>query len=311
MNPSLKLKQPRSQLKHVRKLSANIAKMAFRLFILTTFVVLATAQLLEPCIQYCSAQISLLEECSLPPLTETYELRPWKTLDDGTEVRRFESRAEANCYCTEGRLDRQCSSCFTDQWMDDNTLRETDEFRNWDDYQDDCRRLGFYDDDVVGYPSTTRSALPTSTPGARVCSAECGILRGAIQQCKLTPLEKSPTPSRERLTLNYYATVLHNRTAGECTCTIPVLEAMPGCLSCLRENAGQAMIYMGAAYADDCENLGYRVVVEVEDVADAPTTTSDAPAEETSQADNGGERTGPMLMGVMGLVVFIGFFLNW
>lgn len=195
--------------------------------------------------------------------------------------------------------------------MDDKSLRETDVFKNWDDYQDDCRRLGFYDDNVIGYPSTTRSSFPTSTPGARICNSECGLLRGVIQQCQLTPIEKMPTPSRERLTLNYYATVLHNRTAGECTCTIPVLEAMPDCLTCLNEKAGRNTFLMGAAYAEDCENLGYRVLIEEEEETDVTTTpTSDAPAEETSRAENGGQRVGYLSTGLMYLLVLMVCFIG-
>jgi hypothetical protein len=268
----------------------------------------------------CIGISNLLSSCSLPPLstgTRTFSnnaahrnisglpsVVPW---DAGPYTSGLKTYADAQCLCFDYITNRpSCETCVNRAPRGDSNEREVLNM-----YGDDCRAFGYFapGDQQIAYPSTTRTDMPTMTspPGGGApeddgepdesedddCVDICGAIEAQIDECGLTPLDTdSPPPfvdSTPPPFVNYHpgGSVVLNRTAAECMCTLPMLRRFPGCNLCLGPETGSIL----GLYHGDCGRMGYwgeppYVLPESEDMLD-PGTTS-APVDATGGRPNGG-----------------------
>ncbi|KFY49461.1 hypothetical protein V496_09992 [Pseudogymnoascus sp. VKM F-4515 (FW-2607)] len=249
----------------------------------------------------CSTIIELLSQCSLPPLTVGEREQDWALApgDNGTSrgTTFISLRSEAECFCIDARHEfDKCWDCYSDahRGMGDNDWSPDSDALS--EYKDDCSTLGFHPNDTLAYVSTTRTSMPSSTPVLNDgCDDTCGVLRGQIDDCNLTPLDTDKVPKTVYYKgSNYEGSVILNRTAGECVCTVPVSSRFRECTLCLRNYEDKLEI--AERYEDECEGLGYYFDnwpdVEEEDKDDGNKTTDASPEDKT---DAGQHLTGSMV----------------
>ncbi|KAL2152479.1 hypothetical protein VTH82DRAFT_5663 [Thermothelomyces myriococcoides] len=209
---------------------------------------------------------------------------------------------QASCFCTDARLEfADCEGCLQTDHYYNNNGDESNQSRVLRFYIWDCTGLGFHANESLAYPSTTRETMPSATippdlwastaspePNIReACDELCGVINGQIHECNLTPLDTnkpmvSRVPSPD---LDYYASLLLNRTAAECACTMPVLRRMYGCWKCWFDEGGAPSPFLLLDYNIECNDMGYwsdtKFIVVQEDeethTTSAPTPTVSDP----------------------------------
>jgi hypothetical protein len=253
----------------------------------------------------CIGVSSLLSDCSLPPLsTRTHVLRLNSArrnisgLSDeisahiGPVTYGIETYAQARCFCLGYFTNRpSCETCFS-QKRPVPSLEELDPFDVLKFYGYDCLGFGYFNNPTLAYPSTTRTEMPvmTSPPNGSGeedegesedvdCADICGAIEAQIDQCSLISLNADPPPSSGSL--------MSNRTAAECICTLPMLRRFPGCNLCLGPESYQRTLLN--RYQSGCSTMGYwgeppYVLPEPEDMF-SPRTT---PTPTATARPNGG-----------------------
>lgn len=282
--------KPRQPTMHpqFRNASPRRALASFALAILSVTTVNAA------CETECAPISQGLEACSLPLLTSL----DWKTLKDkGTTDRKFtdpppddvdrwlggpfthvlETAAQANCFCIEARANFDaCDRCLLAAPLTGESTEN--ESGSLEIYMDDCVNMGYYANQTLAYPSTTRSSAPSATVPVRGvafagdsddeggaddnCENLCGIANGQIVECGLAPLDvpEDDRPRPQTVTSPdraYLGWVLLNRTAAECVCTTPFLRRILGCELCLVEKERRDLALVGHHHRFDCHQLGY------------------------------------------------------
>lgn len=238
------------------------------------------------CENECSSATSLLSSCTLPSLDtdeaaarENYIHRNVTGLPkeisivaDGPSTYFVQDYAQAACFCTDARIDLiPCLQCYASDAFEDET---TDSLQNNGQiarlYLADCREFGYYANETISYPSTTRDSFPSKTtfpasisvsliPGDD-CKAACGVVAGQVDQCGLTPLDADQEPRQTAIVsgnAHYYGKLLLNRTAAECVCTKPALRRFNTCARCMNRNPMARPRQIVLDYAFDCEAMGY------------------------------------------------------
>ena len=292
------------------------------------------------CESECGPISRRLEACSLPSLSTL----DWRAVEDrgliGREFSKPEPRPytyiiedphQAKCLCVEARAYfRGCYQCLqAEEWSEE---IPKDKRRAVDIYTDDCVNLGYYANDTLAYPSTTRSATPSATVAIESvefsgdsddddgaddnCENLCGIVNGQIVECGLLALDipkddRPPIQGIESPERDYLGTALLNRTAAECVCTMPFLRRIYGCQWCLRKRERRDLMLAGYDYQFDCNQLGYYadseyIMPEEEDVGAGP------PSAPTSSNDDepGGAVKDVMSTTVLVCALFLSHFLQ-
>jgi hypothetical protein len=266
----------------------------------------------------CNIVTSLLSQCSLPPLSTPENsipsaifrnvtgLAPIYGDEFGPTTFMLATYEDASCFCTKGvKLLFNCNGCTEFP----STPEASNAFSVSVDYELDCQAFGYYADDTQAYPSTTLTASPTASVPAdqasviKGCSG-CDVVAAQIAQCGLTALNVDPSPVLRYIDFGNGVEssryILFNRTAGECFCTLPVLDKLDACFQCMGSVDGDGPISSIAQdYLQDCGDLGYfpdrnLVVYQTSSSASqagiptkAPTTTIPTP---TGNASAGGAK---------------------
>lgn len=283
------------------------------------------------CEKDCAPISSLLSECSLPPLTadpgKYKELteRNFIGLDEsplwsmGEPTHIIKDYKEARCLCIDARKDfPDCKDCIARDDYRNNNMKTSDRRRVLDYYRRDCDDLGFFANDTLAYPSTTRTIAPsaTVTPDISVsedCDELCGVINGQLHECDLVPLDAKeprvtmvPSPG-----FDLYASLLLNRSAAECACTMPVLRRMYGCWKCWSDGDAPSPFNI-LDYNHECRGMGYWsdeefIVVEEEESSGpgAPEPTIFDPVEDAASGplELGGRVLVPVLLMLLGFHV--------
>lgn len=274
------------------------------------------------CPDECRAVTSLLSTCFLPPLTtptnNDLPERPFRNITRqpqyggyiaGPETAFVTNTTQAGCFCTEGRKGFEaCLTCLGGQFVEIVGSPVYDEYLMMTSYIYDCGEFGYFDNVSLAYPSTTRTALPSVTlppsdlvPGGTACKNDiCGVVRGQIAECGLTPIEVDKSPEDRLIfsdSLLSGTRQLWNRTAAECMCTTEVLRRLPGCQRCLEGSKAQFAGIVMTNYMWECDDFGYWNFQEMilppstsVDTAPAPTGTSTPKPNVARRAGPGGER---------------------
>ncbi|CAI4214362.1 unnamed protein product [Parascedosporium putredinis] len=171
----------------------------------------------------------------------------------------LEDAAQANCFCIEARANFDaCDRCLLAAPLTGQSTE--DESGSLAIYMDDCVNMGYYANQTLAYPSTTRSADEGGADDN--CENLCGVANGQIVECGLAPLDvpeedrprTQTVPSPDR---TYLGWVLLNRTVAECVCTSPFLRRILGCELCLVEKERRDLALVGHHHRFDCHQLGY------------------------------------------------------
>lgn len=156
-----------------------------------------------------------------------------------------------------------CSQCYAYDRLNSGSGTKLDEGRVHGAYIRDCNEFGYFDASVLAYLFTTRSSMPEST-GADAsnsdCGSVCGVLRTQSRDCRPTPLDSKSLPPRgsvESLGVDYYGSLLLNRTAAKCMCTLPVLRRFSGCRWCIASRKSDDSVQIVNDYEVDYISLGY------------------------------------------------------
>ncbi|KAK5991090.1 hypothetical protein PT974_09367 [Cladobotryum mycophilum] len=240
------------------------------------------------CEKECQPISSLLQSCSLPPLST-----PWSSIPEpstrnvtglpkvlggstkGPETSVVGSYAQAACFCTRARVEiNPCAACFDADRFENGGGARRDGERVAGAYRRDCKEFGYFANETLAYPSTTRASMPAQTGlgTSSDCSSVCRVVKSQIAECELTPLGRRfkplgvdmvPSPGGS----NYYGWLLFNRTSAECMCTKPVLRRLSACRWCIASNyaeeggqeegEGEEDVDMVSYYEADCTSLGY------------------------------------------------------
>ncbi|KAJ0381761.1 hypothetical protein COL922a_013898, partial [Colletotrichum nupharicola] len=208
------------------------------------------------CEQSCERISTLLSSCSLPPLSTDHttidDTRPADTsrvnitgvestffAPSGPTTNFLESIADAECFCTKTRryFRYPCEQCFLTDIIESGEDKPRD--NHWEvlgRYSNDCYSFGYFENETLAYPSTTRSALPAAFTASDVetgtedtdtdtnsdtntdtCQNVCGLIRSQADECRLTSLDAEHMPPVVSIISGpYTGRVLLNRTAGEC-----------------------------------------------------------------------------------------------
>jgi hypothetical protein len=220
------------------------------------------------CDSKCSSIRDLLSKCSLPPLSTEFgsvddpETRPQNDSPFGPATYFIDSVEKASCFCSTARDSfEDCRDCF-----DDNGGSKQNDAEIVKLYQGDCLEFGYFVNETLSYPSTTRDAMPSSTASASddakcTDTDTCGVVRNQVAECSLTSFDEVDASKNME---DYFDKLLLNRTAAECFCTEPVLERLFSCSSCLGKPAGksgrrEANIHFGIVreYSSQCFKFGY------------------------------------------------------
>lgn len=288
------------------------------------------------CETKCQTISSLLSFCSLPPISSA-----WDTSDKtrrnitglpsgygfnvGPTTYTIANLSQAECFCTDARTEYMpCAECRHIEWLNDNlTDDERGIMRN---ILSDCRSFGYYVNSILAYPSTTRSSMPFPTQTAledevrASCKDICDVLRGQIEVCDLTALDAEEWPVPTSLpsgeVTEYSGSVLFNRTAAECMCTLPVLRRLAGCRSCIgRELEPDLQLRMIARvenYGYDCNEMGYWTDSESEWAVWIPEEEDDPEGTPTSAASSPTPSTGVMAarFNLIGVILALSFSIS-
>jgi hypothetical protein len=113
----------------------------------------------------------------------------------------LETATQAECLCIEGvHILPECDNRLSGYRFTNSLPMLQDDNRAMDRYMSDCKAWGYFANETQAYPSTTRSAMPSSATGltdpgpgpgdsaSSTCAAVCGVIRGQIDDCGLTPL---------------------------------------------------------------------------------------------------------------------------
>jgi hypothetical protein len=278
---------------------------------------------LGQCADACGGVSSRLSSCSLPSLSDTLPDRPVQrnltglpdsasTWDTGPETFQIADYNQAECFCPEAvtQLD-DCVQCFVDG--DDDQGRGVAR-----DYRSDCAEFGYFGNSTLSHPSTTRTTMPMATPapGSDDGCKACGIIRGQIEECSLTPLDTDDKPDITTLgspSTPFMGYVLLNRTAAECFCTLPVLRRLDACRECIIMADETKQRGVLDNFRADCNGLGYwtdsQIVQDDDENNSAPSATSAALAPTPSKAGAGRNRAGHLGIGCMSAAVVLMRFL--
>jgi hypothetical protein len=270
-----------------------------RIMILLVSLFLTMARATPQCPD-CDAVSSLLSSCSLQPLTvnwteiENAEKGPvYRNLsgvpyapepEAGPATVQIANYSQAECFCTEAiKSLNSCTGCIL--YGDDESADAKNRWKGSDAYFYDCTEFGYFANDTLAYPSTTRTSTPLQTGSPTTDCNVCGIIEGQISECGLIPLDgEKPEPKTIHSSADnsdYYAHILYNRTAGECFCTLPVLRTLSSCRYCIQSTD---MMDVLDAYIFDCGALGYWTDSHVVDVEERPGSPSSASASQSSSA---------------------------
>jgi len=229
------------------------------------FVVGAAAQCSS-----CNAVAETLGHCHLPDIGTNYTSLPSaKTqrnvsgilfdypLEVGPSTFELVNYTQADCLCSKHTKDLDsCANCLNSTTA--NGTKEDNYRRVAEVFLEDCKAFGYYPNNSIAYPSTTRTITPLQTGSLTGCNI-CGIIGGQLDECNLEPLTATPPKGTRTIRLGtddseYTAYLLFNRTAGECFCTLPVLNLFFSCQKCIGEGPALQMINY---YRTDCHTLGY------------------------------------------------------
>ncbi|KAL4993145.1 hypothetical protein BDV10DRAFT_190258 [Aspergillus recurvatus] len=243
------------------------------------------ARALAQCETECNPLTSLLSDCFLPrlPTTESgtdvppsdyrnitgLEFYTMPYVLPGPHTSFLETATQAECLCIEGvHILPECNNCLSGYRFSNSLPMLQDDKRAMDRYESDCTEWGYFANETLAYPSTTRSAMPSSATGpadpgpadkvSSSCASICGVIRGQIDDCGLTPLDidEDDIPWA-RVDPAYAGSVLLNRTAGECMCSLPVLRRLRGCWMCVDAEKELGVPDLVRYYREECNELGY------------------------------------------------------
>jgi hypothetical protein len=229
----------------------------------------------------CELAESTLLDCRLPSLStpRNTSIRGELRNVTGTNLISFIDRpltifvtntSTASCLCPSGRTSLwECYWCGNNAGLDIDidpitrlSLRNASLQSKL--YSGDCEEFGYFYEPEQGGPTSTRKSLPTATPSItpKVPGCDlCDVISAQVEECNLPSVTTSPFPPETSIMTNSslghsYRSVLFNRTAAECVCTLPVLQRFPGCETCgiyLSEKLGDGM----SRYEADCGTMGY------------------------------------------------------
>jgi hypothetical protein len=178
--------------------------------------------------------------------------------------------SSAACLCPSGRTSlRECTICANNAALKYDELDAITRSSLYnaslesDLYSGDCEEFGYFYEPEQGGPTSTRKSLPTATPTKtpKVPGCDlCDVIFAQVEECNLLSVVTSPFPPETSITTNSsdghsVRSVLFNRTAAECICTLPVLQRFPGCETCgirLGQKVGGGM----SRYEADCGTMG-------------------------------------------------------
>ncbi|KAL2866049.1 uncharacterized protein BJX67DRAFT_382151 [Aspergillus lucknowensis] len=250
------------------------------------------------CSKECGPISSLLSSCSLPDLDadwHSFEHLPiernlsgleYASFGNGPETAQIATYEEARCFCPDAiNALSDCEvcarsacdiSCLTDPEDMESAIANQYEVAGY--YHDDCMAFGYYANSTLSSPSTTLSSMPATTTAPEYNSEceICGVLHGQLAECDLVDLDISPKPPRTSVPAegyDYYGSVLLNRTAAECLCTLPVLRRFDGCRSCITQKNDDLMEVFDL-YRSECETLGYWTDAQVVEYNSSPSSTT-------------------------------------
>ncbi|KAL3481544.1 hypothetical protein BJX99DRAFT_270745 [Aspergillus californicus] len=263
----------------------------FSLLVIPFLLPLSRAQ----CSSECSPVSTLLSTCALPPISEAHDAVRGDTRNltglkyewpskSGPYTSLIKTSSDAECLCTDGRKDLPtCEQCLAiDRFENQNHTGSNEEF-SLNMYRADCEAFGYYQNDTLAFPSTTRTDMPSSTGSVEIvggnentCAGICGVIRAQTEDCDLTSLDRDDPPRQIDVDLNYQANVLHNRTASWCMCSLPVLRRFRGCRRCIDDGIDAGKLSILDLYEEECNEFGYwsdsAVVLPVdEDEENVPT----------------------------------------
>lgn len=261
------------------------------------------------CSQECGPISSLLSSCSLPDLdTDWHEFQhlpiernlsglEYAPFGNGPETARIATYDEARCFCTKATNSLSdcevcarsaCSgSCYSGPESETPTANQN---KVAEYYHRDCKAFGYFANSTLSSPSTTLSSMPPSTeaPNYNDDCEICGVIHGQITECGLVDLDTSPPATQTSVLAegyDYHGSVLLNRTAAECFCTLPVLRRLDGCRRCItiRNDDLREVFDM---YRSECHDLGYWTDSQVVEYESSPSSTTSAQSgsSPTSQA---------------------------
>jgi hypothetical protein len=229
----------------------------------------------------CESAESTLLDCQLPSLSTPRNTSIHAELRNvtGTNLISFIDRpltvyvantSTATCLCPSGRISLwECYFCGYNAVLNidlDPTTRSSLRNASLQSglYSQDCEEFGYFYEPKQGGPTSTRKSLPTGTPSItpNVVGCDlCDVISAQVEECNLPSVATSPFPPVTTITTNSskghsYRSVVFNRTAAECVCTLPVLQRFPGCETCgiLR---GEQIFTGISRYEADCGTMGY------------------------------------------------------
>lgn len=204
----------------------------------------------------CDAVSSLLSSCSLLPLNaDWYAIEKaqggtvYRNLsgipnqdpfNNGPATAQLANYSQASCFCIE--VIKHLNTCLGCIVYGDAPRPDPDnELEGSSAYFLDCTEFGYFANDTLAYPSTTRTSMPVTTSTAETGCEVYGVIEGQLDECGLVGLDKGDEVSNGGSTTiyseidnsDYYTHVLFNRTAGECFCTLPVLRRLKACRYCV------------------------------------------------------------------------------
>ncbi|KAL3470251.1 hypothetical protein BJX99DRAFT_264421 [Aspergillus californicus] len=228
---------------------------------------------LAQCSSECSPVSTLLSTCALPPISEARDAvrgdtrnltrleYKWPSLS-GPYTSLIKTLSDAECLYTDGRKDLPtCERCLSiDRFENQDHTSSNKEF-SLNMYRADYEAFGYYENDTLAFPSTTRTDMPSSIGSLEIfdntCAGICSVIRAQTEDCDLTSLDQDDPPRQINVDLNYQANVLHNRTASGCMCSLPVLRRFRGCRRCIDDERDAGMLDILNFYEEECNEFGY------------------------------------------------------
>jgi hypothetical protein len=218
-----------------------------------------------------------------------------KSCENGPDTVEIANYTQASCFCTHGvEMLKTCVDCAWESQYDENdNLHPSDCYEGADAYAFDCSSFGYYANSTLSYPSTTRISMPLQTQASASDCSVCGIIEGQIAECGFGV--SLATENYRSLSLevhssvdqhNYWGTILFNRTAAECFCTLPVLRRLNACWRCVSDDDTQRDIVWDYGY--DCHQLGYWSDSQVIQLTETPSSATPTQTSSAFQSATGG-----------------------
>jgi hypothetical protein len=257
--------------KFIMKLT-NGQSQSYPILLVALLLSLFTAQISAQCAA-CDSVSTILSNCSLPALSANASTLPPASYKDvsglsypsgsaiGPNTTILATYQQASCFCSTGiQVIRSCSGCINSTYPAPSS-NLTNEQTVANIYYNDCTSFGYYANATFGVPTTTVTSVPppTADPSSGTNCDICSVIAGTLDSCHLPSLESDPVANEttffSRADNTFYsAYYLFNRTAGQCACTLGVLNTMSSCGQCLASKSQQQVL---GYYESDCHDLGY------------------------------------------------------